>query len=215
MVIRAGPINPDTGTIDDACLLTYYGCTPGDWEAAAGPRNFVEYIDGKVIVHSPAGLEHQRLFDFLYRLLGDYVELRGLGEVLSGPFTMELALTRKFEPDLMFLTHHCRTHLTDDRLLGPADLAIEIASRSTRGYDRTEKRECYRVGGVREYWMIDPFDRMVVVDRPAGEEAVRTSAGLVRSEACPGFCLRAEWLWENPLPRVGACLDQIGRGPES
>ena len=209
MVIRSYAINRATGEIDDGCLLTYYGTTPDDWAEMAKPGRFVEFIDGKLIVHSRAGLLHQREFDFLYRLLGGFVEQTESGEVLAGPFTMELAHERKFEPDLIFVAAATRGHLSDDRLLGPADLALEIASRSTRGYDRGEKRECYRVGGVREYWMIDPFDHIVTLDRPAGHEVLRTSAGVVRSETCPGFWLQAEWLWQDPLPKVSECLKRI------
>ncbi|TWT45839.1 hypothetical protein RAS1_22740 [Phycisphaerae bacterium RAS1] len=212
MVLRAQPIICDTGEIDDEAMLTYYGCAPADWEEASSERRFVELIDGRILVHSPAGLGHQRLFDFCYRLLGGYVEAKNLGEVLAGPFTMELALERKFEPDIIFVSNKTRANLTDDRLLGPADLAIEIASPSTRAYDRTEKRECYRVGGVREYWMIDPIDRKVTLDRPAGVQLAELGAGCVESATCPGFRIQAEWLWADPLPSVQACLAQLLAG---
>jgi len=109
----------------------------------------------------------------------------------------------------MYLSKATRRNLTDTRLLGPADLAIEIASPSTAGYDRGEKRECYRVGGVREYWMIDPRERLVLVDRPAGREVLRAADGPVGALLLPGFWLRAEWLWSDPLPAVGACLQEI------
>lgn len=209
MAMRTFPIRDDTGAVDDACILTYYGSTPQDWEESSDEKRFVEFIDGRLIVHSPAGLTHQRLFDFLYRLLGDFVELRSLGEVLSGPFAMELSLERKFEPDLMFLLRRTRESLTENRLVGPADLAIEIASPSTRGYDRGEKRECYRVGGVREYWMVDPFDQTVAVDRPAGVEQVRQSSGWLASELCPSFGIEVSSLWLSPLPPVAEALATI------
>ena len=209
MVVRSRPIIEETGALDDACMLTYYGCTPEDWEEASSDNRFIEYVDGRLIVHSPAGLRHQQLFGFLYRLLGDFVEQRKLGEVLSGPFAMELSVERKFEPDLMFLSQRARANLTDDRLLGPADFAIEVASKSTRGYDRGEKRECYRVGGVREYWMIDPAARLVIVDRPAGHEVAQLASGKVECQLLPGFWIRAEWLWQDSLPAVSECLAEI------
>jgi Uma2 family endonuclease len=149
------------------------------------------------------------LFGFLHHLLRSYVENRGLGEVLTGPFAMELSLERKFEPDVMFLSQRTRESLTENRLLGPADMAIEIASPSTRGYDRGEKRECYRVGGVREYWMVDPIDQVITIDRPAGTEFARSSSGVLKSVTCPGFFLRAEWLWGDPIPAVAPCLAEI------
>ena len=162
-----------------------------------------------MIMHAAVSLTHDRLFGYLHTLLNTYVQRRALGEVLTGPFTMELALERKFEPDIMFLTVQTAANLTEDRLRGPADLAIEIASPSTRGYDRGAKRECYRVGGVREYWIIDPYDELVIVDRPAGHEAASVANGRVDSELCPGFWLDAAWLWQQPLPTAHESLERI------
>ncbi len=196
---------------DDPFLSVRYGATVADWEETAGPRRFVELIDGRLIMHSPAGLDHQIKFGFLHHLLYSFVESRDMGLVLSGPFTMDLGLERKFEPDLIFVSRRTMENLTEDRLLGPADLAIEIASASTRWYDRGEKRECYRVGRVAEYIMIDAFCELVTLDRPAGRECLSVKEGWVESEACKGFAFRAEWLWKDPLPAVAACLAELAQ----
>ncbi len=165
-------------------------------------------------MHSPAGPTHQRLFRFLHVVLRQYFfEGKGLGEVLSGPFAMELSVERKVEPDVMFVSKRTLTNLTEDRLVGPADFAIEIASPSTAGYDRGEKRACYGVGGVREYWMIDPQVKLVIVDRPAGREVGQFTSGKVESQLLPGFWLRAEWLWQDPPPAVAECLAEIMAPP--
>ena len=212
MVVRNRSISELLSGVDETALLTYYDCTPQDWEEVSDDRHFVEFIDGRLLVHSPAGLRHQFVFGFVFRLFSGYVESRDLGHVLSGPFAMELAAERKFEPDLIYVSHATGRNLTETRLVGPADVAVEIASPSTGGYDRGEKRECYRVAGVREYWVIDPARRVLVLDRPAGHEVTRCTDGVVQSELLPGFWLRAEWLWGDPLPAVGAALTEIGGG---
>ncbi len=199
----------ELGEVQDDVLLVRYGSTPEDWEKASNDMRFVEFIDGRLIMHSPISLTHSRIGIFLQSLLNLYIERNDLGELLAGPFAMDLGLTRKFEPDLLFLATENAATLREDRLEGPADLAIEIASPSTRSYDRQEKRECYHVGGVREYWMIDPYDRVVIVDRPAGNEIARSASAWVESSTCAGFRVRAEWLWRVPLPRVDACLQEI------
>ncbi|GIK17471.1 MAG: hypothetical protein BroJett003_24350 [Planctomycetota bacterium] len=197
------------GELENEYLAVRYGATPQDWEEAADETHFVELIDGRLIMHSPAGLAHQRTFGFLHHLLRSFVEQRKLGEVLTGPFTMDLALERKLEPDLIFVTSKTVANLTEDRLIGPADLAIEIASASTRSYDRGEKRECYRVGRVAEYIMIDAFSKLVTLDRPAGREILSLQEGWIASESCKGFAFRAEWLWTDPLPDVERCLGEL------
>ena len=204
----------DSGNAIEEALAVCHGKTPEDWEQASDDKSFVEFIDGRLIMHSPISLTHARLFGFVHFLLVGFVQDRELGEVLTGPFAMDLSADRKFEPDLLFVTKESARNLGEDRLHGPADLAIEIASPSTRTYDRGEKRECYRVGGVREYWMIDPYEKMVTLDRPAGHEISRAARGPVQSETCPGFQLHAEWLWESPLPNVQTCLSRVLGGGE-
>lgn len=197
------------GTVRDEYLIVRYGATLRDWEEAADETRFVELLDGQLIMHSPISLTHARIFGFFHVLLAQYVESRKLGQVLTGPFAMELTSDRVFEPDLMFLTVRTSANLSEDRLMGAADFAIEIASPSTKAYDRTEKREAYRVGGIREYWMIDPYQHSILVDRPAGHEAGRFTEGIVTAQLCPGFFIRAEWLWADPLPQVQTCLSEI------
>ena len=208
MVIR---INDKLGNprVRDDLLAIRFGSTSADWEEAANPEDFVELLDGRLIMHSPVSLIHAELFGFLHWLLKGFVDARGLGKVLAGPFTMDLSEDRKFEPDIMFLAKSRLGSLQPDRVSGPADLAIEIASPSTAVYDRTEKREAYRVGGIREYWMIDPYQHSILVDRPAGHEAGRFESGVVAAQLCPGFFIRAEWLWGDPLPQVQTCLSEI------
>jgi Uma2 family endonuclease len=164
-------------------------------------------------VHSPISLTHSRVFGFLHTLLNMYVERNRLGKVLTGPFAMDLSTYRKFEPDILFITSATAANLREDRLAGPADLAIEIASPNTRLYDRGEKRECYRVGGVREYWMVDPYGKVVVMDRPAGQQIAQVTTGRVESVLCPGFWLQAEWLWREELPPVAECLEKVCARP--
>lgn len=79
-----------------------YGATEKDREEAADESRFVELIDGRLVVHSSAGWEHRRLLGFLHHLIRDFVEQRDLGEVLTGPFTMDLELLRRFEPDIVY-----------------------------------------------------------------------------------------------------------------
>lgn len=57
----------------------HYGATEKEWEEAADESRFVELIDGRLILHSPAELGYPRAFGCLHRLIGDYVEESNLG----------------------------------------------------------------------------------------------------------------------------------------
>jgi len=46
---------------------------------------------------------------------------------------------------------------------------------------------------------------VVVERRGRGYESEEIHEGWVVSEAVPGFRIRAEWLWQEPLPSVLEC----------
>src|SRR5258706_13802750 len=65
-----------------------------------------EWVDGEVIVMSPASEPHQNLNGFLASLLRYFAEAHELGQILIPPFQMKLS-TRPSgrEPDLMFISN--------------------------------------------------------------------------------------------------------------
>src|SRR5260370_20113085 len=88
-----------------------------------------EWVDGEVILMSPASDPHQTLLVFLGALLLHFVEARGSGRILVAPFQMRLA-TRPSgrEPDIVFIAKHHLDRLKRTFLDGPADLVVEIVS---------------------------------------------------------------------------------------
>ena len=174
-----------------------------------------EWVDGEVIMASPASLAHQTLVGFLLKILDTYAEQRDLGQVIAAPFQMKTGpeLPGR-EPDLLFIARENVGRLKGVYLDGPADLAIEVVSPASRLRDRGEKLAEYEMGGVREYWIIDPGERradfyVLAADgryerRRAGED------GIHPSEVVTGFRLREAWLWQQPLPKALSALKELG-----
>ena len=174
-----------------------------DFLAQADEDVSAEWVDGEVILMSPASDQHQDLADFLTALLRLFAEEQSLGKVRSAPFQMKTGpdLPGR-EPDVLFVSHDHLDRLRDSHLDGPADLAIEIISRDSRGRDRGEKFYEYEQGGVSEYWMIDPLRGQAEFYR-LGEDSlfhsVRvTEDGMFESAVLKGLWLRVEWLWQRP-----------------
>jgi len=190
-------------------LLKRYGATTADYERVADEDTRIELLDGVLIMHSPASIAHEDVFAWLLILLRGYVGARRLGRVFGSRTPMFLDEDRRFEPDLLFVSSQNLGRLGEVELAGPADLVVEILSPATRDYDLGEKRQAYAAGGVPEYWIVDPLNRQVLVDRPAGTRAVELSAGRLETPALPGFWLEAGWLWHDPLPDANQCLHQI------
>jgi Uma2 family endonuclease len=169
-----------------------------------------EWVEGEVIVHMPPKDIHQATLGFLYELLHLFVRLFNLGKVRMAPFEVKLKPTGSSrESDIFFIAAENLARLAEDKLVGPADLIIEIISKESIQRDREDKFKEYAEAGVGEYWIIDPrpgkqradFYRLAEQDMYqlfATEEDER-----VESYVLPGFWLRPAWLWQadtlNPL----------------
>jgi Uma2 family endonuclease len=177
---------------------------------------WAEWVEGKVIMVSPASERHQDLQRFLQAVLGIFVEQRGFGRVLGAPFQMRLsgAIRSSREPDVLFLAQVHLDRLLEAYLDGPADVVVEIVSAESGPRDRGEKFYEYEAGGVQEYWLIDPERQQAEFYQRGADGRYRLSLGgaegVYRARAVPGFWLKVEWLWQRPLPRVLDALRELG-----
>jgi len=181
-----------------------------------------EWIDGEVFVHMPPNDPHQRIVEFLERLLALFVQLFGLGIVRIAPFEMRIRTGGPgWEPDIFVVTREHLDRLTEDRLNGPADLVIEVVSPDSVQHDRMRKFRAYREGGVREYWMIDSrpgreradFYRL---DETGQYELFATEDDeKVYSTVLPGFWLRPAWLWQAEPPPVLMAFFEMANLPQA
>lgn len=172
-----------------------------------------EWIDGKVLVMSPASDRHQDIVDFFTALLRIFVETYQLGWVRSAPFQMKLPFSNGREPDILFVAQERMDRLMLNYLDGPADLAVEVVSPESVARDRGEKFSEYEQAGVAEYWLLDPLRKQAEVYLLAegSYQLLRADEdGRIHSTALPGFWLREEWIWETPLPPVLDTLRELG-----
>lgn len=179
--------------------------------AWADEDTLAEWVDGEVVMTSPASVRHQLIGDFLLKVLGIYVERRDLGMVLSAPFQMKLEHGR--EPDLLFLAQAHLSRLRETYLDGPADLVVEIVSPESAGRDRGTKFYEYARGGVPEYWLIDPQAQWAEFYHLEGTyyRAILSGCeGKYQTALLPDFWLRVEWLWQEPLPKTLDVLRELG-----
>ena len=115
-----------------------------------------------LLIPTPNSAHQSAAMRFAYHFF-QHVELTGLGTVMAAPFDVELTRKRVVQPDFLVVLNANLQNLTESRLVGPPDLAIEIASPGTAVYDRLSKYEAYEQAGVSEYWLADPEERSVEV----------------------------------------------------
>ncbi|HDN67528.1 MAG TPA: Uma2 family endonuclease [Firmicutes bacterium] len=175
-----------------------------------------EWVDGEVIVQMPPKTVHQAVAFFIAKILGLFADFLNLGYVFTAPFEMRLSPDGPSrEPDVLFVSREHLDRLTEDRLEGPADLVVEVVSDESVVRDRVDKFYEYQDFGVREYWLIDPrpdkqrADFWVLDEQGRYQPVPIDSEGLYRSTVVPGFWLKVDWLWQDPLPDPWDVLVQV------
>jgi len=182
---------------------------------ACDEDTLAEWVNGEVVMTSPASNRHQSISDFLLIILSLYVEQGAVGRVISAPFQMKTGpdLGGR-EPDVLFVAEVHLARLKDTYLDGPADLVVEVVSPESRLRDRGEKLAEYELGGVREYWIIDPDKRQVdlfLLGEDGRYERRKPDAqGIYHSAVVPGFWIDEQWLWADPPPKTLGVLRQLG-----
>jgi Uma2 family endonuclease len=166
-----------------------------------------EWVDGEVIVFMPASDRHQVVAAFFHTLVFLFVRAFNLGEVRIAPFEMRAKPGGPArEPEVLFVAAEHRERLTAQRLVGPADLVVEVVSPDSINRDRVEKFYEYQEVGIPEYLILDPRPGKERVDYYRLAEdgkylAILPDAeGRYHSTVIPGFWFDPAWFWQDPIP---------------
>ncbi len=185
--------------------------TEEEFVAWCGEDTKAEWVDGQVVMMSPANYSHANLTAFLLSLLRTWVEDHGMGLVLGPEFATRLSPRSRRVPDLMFIAKERLRNLRPTHLEGPPDLVMEIVSPDSVERDWREKFADYQAAGVQEYWIIDPAHQRVEAYQVVGGayQSIVHDQGRIASTVLAGFFLREEWLWQEQLPKVRDTLKEI------
>jgi len=145
-------------------LIVKPGVSEDDFYRLADEDSNWEYLDGRIVMHSPASDRHEDLFVFLVTLLRDFLGERGGAVVRGSRYPMRLDAHWSPEPELLIVRNHRRHLMTKRCLEGPADMVVEIVSESDPRLDYREKLPRYQEAGIEEIWIVDPFKTEVRID---------------------------------------------------
>ncbi len=151
---------PDlTGTYNYADYLTW------TWD------EMVELIHGKIYKMSPSpNTAHQRVSVELLRQIANFLKGKKC-KVFTAPFDVRLPnsdsessnekIITVVQPDLCVI---CDSKKIDSKgCLGAPDWIIEILSPHTSAKDLNQKFDVYEKSGVKEYWVVHPFEQTILV----------------------------------------------------
>ena len=157
MIKEANSMSPALQTQPEIISLQQYEAFPEDKR--------VEVFDGIVYDMSSPSQIHQTILTELLVSLRSYIKRKnGNCSVFPAPFDVKLndAPLTIVQPDLMIICD--KEKLDGKRCNGAPDFIIEIVSPSNPSDDYIRKLYYYKNYGVREYWIVDPQRKSVMVN---------------------------------------------------
>jgi Uma2 family endonuclease len=170
-----------------------------EWELKPGER--FELIDGVAYAMAGPNTEHQQLSMVLSAKLFNYFEGKPC-RPFAAPFDVRLFYEEDetddtvVQPDLVVVCEPEK--LGKEGYRGAPSLVIEILSPSNTAIEMYRKLELYRSAGVKEYWIIDPEQKLVEIYRLNGdryESYILHMGDTVQSTLFPGLAIPLETIF--------------------
>lgn len=128
-----------------------------------------EIIDGVLYMQAAPSRIHQEILMELSRQIANYLAGKPC-KVYPAPFCVRLPdgdeksdkdIKTVVEPDISIVCDQSK--LDEQGCIGAPDMIIEITSPSSARKDRLQKFYKYEKAGVREYWIVEPEEKLVSV----------------------------------------------------
>ena len=119
-------------------------------------------VINNTLVMSPSPLDtHQKVLGKIFTKLSLIVENKNLGELRIAPYDVHFQEENIFQPDIVLIDKSSAHKITERGFFGAPDLIIEILSPSNARFDKEEKKFIYEKFGVKEYFIVEPYDKLV------------------------------------------------------
>ena len=123
-----------------------------------------EIIGGEKIMSPAANLTHSDIIGRLYLFIGNHLMANKSGYIYPDNVDVHFSDGSFFTPDLVVVLKSNEKILAGRKAIyGAPDMVVEVLSHSTRKKDLTIKKDIYEAQGVKEYWIVDPRAKSVMV----------------------------------------------------
>lgn len=127
-----------------------------------------EIINGVPYLQAAPTWQHQAVLLELARQFANYLQDKSC-RVFTAPFDLRIPeanekdeeTTNVVQPDIIIICDNSRLKKTG--YYGVPELIIEVVSPSTGQKDKIEKFNLYEKAGVKEYWIVEPDEKVVMV----------------------------------------------------
>ena len=131
-------------------------------------ENRYEYIDGYLYLLASPTVKHQRAVRNLLVKFDNWFNEKNC-EPFTSPFDVTLYKDEEVEeninvvqPDILVICDQENID-EDDRYQGTPELVVEALSKTTKKKDFITKLELYRMTGINEYWIVNPFTEEIFI----------------------------------------------------
>ena len=123
-----------------------------------------EIIGGEKFMSPAANLDHSGIIMRLGMIIGTHLSNNKSGYVYPDDVDVHFSDGSLYKPDLCVVLKSNEKILAGRKaIFGAPDMVVEVLSYSTRKKDRGVKKDTYEAQGVREYWIIDPWAKIIDV----------------------------------------------------
>ena len=121
-----------------------------------------EIIEGEKIMSPSPSRRHTYIMGNIYVRLYLYLNDKKIGRVFPDHMDIHLPDGNLVMPDVSVVCDK-NAFKRGSTVYGVPDFVVEILSYSTKRKDRTLKKDIYEKNGVKEYWIVNPWEKSVEV----------------------------------------------------
>jgi Uma2 family endonuclease len=132
-----------------------------------------ELIDGVFYDMSAPAYVHQQIIEEIVFQISSYIRKKhGMCQIVPSPVDVRLDRDERtmVQPDAVVVCGDHKDRIRKWGIMGAPDFVLEVLSPRTRRKDLHLKCTKYLTAGVREYWILDPDKRKLLIWR--GEESL-------------------------------------------
>jgi Uma2 family endonuclease len=126
-------------------------------------ETFAEIINSEIYMSPTPNSKHQEISGELEFLLMLFIKKNKAGKIFHAPMDVILDKHNVVQPDILFIANENIKIITRKCIEGVPNLVIEIISPSSYYRSQVEKKDLYERFGVKEYWIIDPANKVIEI----------------------------------------------------
>ncbi len=175
------------GVADRPAPASQYSMTYRDLDTLPDYIKCYELWEGEFVVSPAPTIDHQTVSRRLLQIFAFFDPGEKRGVYFHAPTDVVLREDITVQPDILYISNERRDIIKERHIFGAPDVCIEILSPSTTAHDINRKRRYYREAGVREYWLVDPFERTLTVYDLTHDATTEHGAGQTAVSAVPAL----------------------------